>query len=180
MNDGANVMPTVNKAETQIGKLKMPRVSTKLPLPDPNRLSVLVRTTSRLVRSIIHTYVDEHDLSFNQYLVLREVFDVPGITQRQLSTNIGIAAPTIVGMADVLVERGLLLRERSKADRRQTNLILTRAGRGVATSIVRRAAAINRAAYRDMTEREATSLRDLLMRANRNLVEFRAKVGARS
>jgi DNA-binding MarR family transcriptional regulator len=139
------------------------------PLHDLHRFGVLVRDSARLFRRGLRAYIDEVDLSFNQYLVLREVYDVPRITQRVLSTNVGIAEPTIVATADALVARGFLLRERSKVDRRQTNLVLTPAGRAVAVRLVRRALEINRAAVRNMTEREAQQLRDLLIRANESL-----------
>lgn len=132
---------------------------------------MLVRDSARLFRRVLRAYVDEFGLSFNQYLVLREVYDVPRITQRALSTNVGIAEPTIVATADALVARGFLSRERSKVDRRQTNLVLTPAGRTVAVRLVRHALEINRAAVRNMTEAEAQQLRDLLIRANASLVE---------
>jgi DNA-binding MarR family transcriptional regulator len=140
------------------------------PLHDLHRYGVLVRDSARLFRRLLRDDIAAYDLSFNQYLVLREVYDVPRISQRVLSTNVGVAEPTIVATADALVARGFLLRERSKIDRRQTHLILTPAGRAVAVRLVRRALEINRFAVRDMTEREAQMLRVLLIRANESLL----------
>jgi DNA-binding MarR family transcriptional regulator len=140
------------------------------PLHDLHRYGVLVRDSARLFRRLLRDDIDAYDLSFNQYLVLREVYDLPRISQRVLSTNVGVAEPTIVATADALVARGFLLRERSKVDRRQTHLVLTPAGRAVAVRLVRRALEINRFAVRDMTEREAQLLRDLLIRANGSLL----------
>lgn len=147
------------------------RQISSTPLLDQHRFGVLVRTSTRLFRRILRSSVDEYGLSFNQYLVLREVYDVPRITQRMLGANIGIAEPTIVATADALIKRGFLVRERSEIDRRQTNLILTRAGRTVATRIIRHAIDINHAAVSEMTEREAQLLRDLLVRANETLIK---------
>jgi DNA-binding MarR family transcriptional regulator len=139
------------------------------PLDDRHRFGVLVRTSTRLFRRILRSSVDEYGLSFNQYLVLREVYDVPRITQRLLSGNIGIAEPTIVATVDALIKRDYLVRERSEVDRRQTHLMLTRAGRTAALRIIRRAIEINHVAVSEMSEREAQVLGDLLVRANATL-----------
>jgi DNA-binding MarR family transcriptional regulator len=146
-------------------------VPGKNSLHDPSRFGVLVRESSRLFRRLFRVYAIRHGLSFNQYLVLREVFDVPKITQRSLSQSLGIAESTIVATVDALSRRNLIVRVRGKKDRRETNLSLTPAGRGLATRIIHFAIEINRDAVSAMTAREAHLLRDLLMRSNASLSE---------
>jgi DNA-binding MarR family transcriptional regulator len=138
-------------------------------LRDPSRLGVLFRNATRLIRVRLREYGELYGLSYNQYLVLREVHDVPGTTQRQVSANVGIAEPTIVSTTVSLVELGLVARERSTTDRRQTHLHLTANGRKTAESILRGAIQIDRTATKGMTQTEIRTLRKLLVLVNANL-----------
>jgi len=50
-------------------------------------------------------------------------------TPKALATQMGVAQATITGLVDKLVAAGQVSRERSQIDRRQTNVVITDAGR---------------------------------------------------
>lgn len=50
-------------------------------------------------------------------------------TPKALATRMGVSQATVTALVDKLVARGLVLRERSSTDRRQTNVMITDAGR---------------------------------------------------
>jgi DNA-binding MarR family transcriptional regulator len=70
-----------------------------------------------------------HDVSLAQFSVLYVVDINPGLAQARVAEALAIERARLVLMLDRLEERGLLVRSRSKADRRSHALHLTPAGR---------------------------------------------------
>lgn len=70
-----------------------------------------------------------HDISLAQFSVLYVVDINPGLAQARIAEALAIERARLVLMLDRLEERGLLVRSRSKADRRSHALHLTPAGR---------------------------------------------------
>lgn len=139
---------------------------------DRPRLGVVLRDTSRLFLRILRVYADRYRISLNQYLVLRDVLDAPGSSQREIGAHVNVAEPTIVATVEALVRRDLIVRVRSEVDRRQFALFLTGEGRTLTRRLVRHVAEISRTAERGMTAEQAQTLRELLQHAHRNLAEL--------
>lgn len=59
------------------------------------------------------------------FSVLAQVYHNPGITSPQVCNTLGMLPPNLVAMTGDLQSRGLLRRERHKADRRAMSLYLT-------------------------------------------------------
>ena len=51
-------------------------------------------------------------------------------TPKALATQMGVSQATVTALVDKVVTRGMAVRERSDQDRRQTNVVITEAGRG--------------------------------------------------
>jgi len=64
-----------------------------------------------------------------QIRVLQIVAETGASTPKALSTRMGVSQATITTLIDRLVAKGLVSRQRSEADRRQTNIFLTDEGR---------------------------------------------------
>lgn len=64
-----------------------------------------------------------------QIRVLQVVAETGSITPKGLSSRMGVSQATITTLIDRLVTKGLVERQRSETDRRQTNILLTEAGR---------------------------------------------------
>lgn len=58
--------------------------------------------------------------------------DAGSATPKALATRMGVSQATVTALVDKLVARGLVTRERSDTDRRQTNVTITAAGRASA------------------------------------------------
>ncbi|RBI86679.1 MarR family transcriptional regulator [Rhodosalinus halophilus] len=63
-----------------------------------------------------------------QIRVLQVVAMRDGVTPKEISSQMGVSQATISTLLDRLSSKGMLRRERSKTDRRQTNVVLTEAG----------------------------------------------------
>ncbi len=62
------------------------------------------------------------DLSLAQFNLLMAVQNHGAITGGELAAQLGVSPPSVSVMVERLVERGMLIRERSKADRRKVVL----------------------------------------------------------
>ncbi len=72
-----------------------------------------------------------HDVSLAQFSVLYVVDINPGLAQARIAEALAIERARLVLMLDRLEQRGLLVRSRSKSDRRSHALHLTPAGRAL-------------------------------------------------
>ncbi|WP_425051513.1 MarR family winged helix-turn-helix transcriptional regulator [Psychromarinibacter sp. S121] len=52
-----------------------------------------------------------------------------GVTPKELASRMGVSQATVTALVDKLVARGMVTRYRSEADRRQTDVVITDAGR---------------------------------------------------
>lgn len=71
------------------------------------------------------------DLTQRQWAVMQLIAANPGVSQADLATALDTDRATMMATIDRLDERGFLLRERSKADRRRSELSLTLRGRAM-------------------------------------------------
>jgi MarR family transcriptional regulator for hemolysin len=72
--------------------------------------------------------LSRHDLTGAQFEVLRNLWRQDGMEQRTLQERLGVSSPTLTGVIDTLVERGLVERRQSPGDARVKQLFLTRGG----------------------------------------------------
>ena len=70
----------------------------------------------------------EHDLTEQQWRILRVLWEQPGLTQNVLSQETLIPSNSLVGVLDRLERRGLITRLRSTTDRRAVHVRATPAG----------------------------------------------------
>lgn len=134
-------------------------------------LSILLRDTTRLILRRIQAIAQAHDLSLNQYFVLRELWDDPGLSQKALSVRINLLEPAVVNTLHSMVERDLVVRKKSVIDRRASELFLTRAGTSVTRKIFLEVAAMNVAATSGLREAQVEALEATLVRVRDNLQE---------
>ncbi len=96
---------------------------------DSSYLETLVGYNARRASLAIIAVFVERMAAFGlkpvDFSVLSLVHNNPGITSRQVCTTLGILPPNLVAMVGDLQRRGLLRRERHKADGRAMSLYLT-------------------------------------------------------
>ncbi|MBL6428150.1 MAG: MarR family transcriptional regulator [Maritimibacter sp.] len=69
-------------------------------------------------------------LTAAQFRALQIVGEIGHATPSDIATRMGVSQATITALVDKLVARGLVTRERSERDRRQTNVTITAEGQG--------------------------------------------------
>lgn len=131
-------------------------------------IGYLIRDTSRLILARLQQRLEPHDVTLGQYFILRELWAEEGLTQRELSARIAIAEPSTVAALDAMEKRDLVVRVRSRQDRRKTHIHLTARGRGLRTTLLGHASAIINGGTSDFTAVELDALRDFLLRIRAN------------
>ena len=84
------------------------------------------------------TIKDETDLKLSHINVLSAFSDQTDHSMKELAKIIGVKRPNMTMMVDVLVEAGLLMRERDEGDRRKVMVMLTSTGRTIMKKITSR------------------------------------------
>jgi len=103
------------------------------------------------------------DLNGRQLLVLTFVGGEEHLSQKMLSTRLGLDPTIVVALVDELEGRKLLARERDPDDRRRHRLHLTAAGRRLLTTAVRTVTRAEREFLAPLDRAERESLRRLLV-----------------
>jgi MarR family transcriptional regulator, organic hydroperoxide resistance regulator len=132
---------------------------------DPtSSIGYLIRSTSRHILAQLQQRLEPHDVTLGQYFVLRELWENEGITQRELSTRIGVQEPGTVAAIDAMEKRDLVVRVRSKQDRRKIHVYLTARGRGLRHRLLGYSRGVIEDAMADFSRDEIETLRSLLQR----------------
>jgi MarR family transcriptional regulator, transcriptional regulator for hemolysin len=84
-----------------------------------------IKITANIMSSEHNKYLNEYDISSEQGMLLKFVYDFPGSTQTQLAELLYKDKTTITRMIDVLEKKGRVYREVSQKDRRVYNIYLT-------------------------------------------------------
>ena len=84
---------------------------------------------------------NEFGLTEQQWRVLRVLWDQQAVTLNRLAALTLIPAPSLVGIVDRLERAELVNRQRSEADRRKVNIVLTSPGAALEDDIMPRVAA---------------------------------------
>src|SRR5918997_5872610 len=94
----------------------------------PSGVGKLLRRAHRSYSRRLQESLADYGVSLAQYLHLRELWEVNGITQVELSQKVGIEKASSTAVLDALEKQKLILRVRNTQDRRKVNVYLTPAG----------------------------------------------------
>jgi DNA-binding MarR family transcriptional regulator len=109
------------------------------------------------------------DLKAVEYSVLVIVANNRDVNQKQLCRELDVSPPNLAVVLDRLEARGVLVRRRSSADRRESIVTLTPAGRVLHARAVEVAATMENEATCVLTEAERLLLIELLHRIARGV-----------
>lgn len=87
-----------------------------------------LRRASLALRKAHEEEMHAHGLTGAQFEVLRHLWQHDGLEQRALQEWLGVTSPTLTGIVDGMVARGLIDRRLSREDARVKLLFLTDAG----------------------------------------------------
>jgi DNA-binding MarR family transcriptional regulator len=131
-----------------------------------------------LIHAIMHQYKTQqfqalrdgqHELTHMESKVLGYFGHRPGATQSDLSRHSGRDKAQLARLITALRERGLLQGEADAADRRNTRLSLTEAGKAIQQAAQREAELLNQQAVRGMSAQQQQELLTLLEQVKLNL-----------
>ena len=111
----------------------MPRVSPdhdQVPRQLAHQLERVVPQYASVIRRVLSELEGEHRMTIPQFRALQAIHDrgSAGALNLELARQLGVAAPSMTAMIDGLVDRGLVDRSVDPDNRRQVNIVLTRAG----------------------------------------------------
>jgi len=115
-----------------------------------------------------------HDLTVSQWAHLRTLQSRQGITQVELSRQIGIEKASSTAVLDSLEMRGLIRRPRDSDDRRRVNVFLTPAGIALVQEIIPEMLALNALALGGLSRDEIAGFLKGLETVTRNLRQAKA------
>lgn len=104
----------------------------------------------------------EADVHPRHFAVMRGLRDGREQSQQQLATSLGIPASRLVGLLQVLIDRGLVERREAPQDARAKLVRLTEAGRGELRRLLDLAGQSERRLTAGLTEQDQAELRRLL------------------
>ncbi len=98
--------------------------------PDINNfVCFALYSASRSMTQLYRTYLDEHGLTYPQFLTLFLLWQQDGQGVRELAEQLLLESATVTPLLKRLESKGLVKRKRSKQDERVVQIFLTKQGR---------------------------------------------------
>lgn len=134
-----------------------------------NSIGYLVTQAQRLLHKGLGLKFQEYGISVAQWSVLVVLWEVDGLTQKELSERVTVETATLSRTIDRMERDGLVQRRRSESDRRQVHVYLTDFGAGLWRDLVPQAEAMLALALAGISDHEEAQLRSLLKRVIKNV-----------
>jgi DNA-binding MarR family transcriptional regulator len=111
----------------------------------------------------------EHGVAVGHWTYLRALWQSDGLTQRELSDEAGVAAPTTLSALRAMERRGYVVRRSVEGDRRKRKVFLTARGRALEAKLVPLAKDVNAVAVRGLSAADVAKTRRILLALLDNL-----------
>ncbi len=152
----------------------MPANSNSFPSTDfyddpANSLGYLTRIAHRAFSRQLERRTQLAGVSSGQWPFLRVLWNQEGMSQRELSRQVGMQEPTTVSALNTLEKSGLVRREPSREDRRKIHIFLTPKGQALRTEMMSSVAEVNDIATRGIDPGDMATLRRVLAKLSENL-----------
>jgi len=86
-------------------------------------------SASRAMTQLYRSYLDDHDLTYPQFLTLFLLWQEDGRSVSELSEELLLESATVTPLLKRMEAKGLIKRKRSKRDERVVQIFLTKQGR---------------------------------------------------
>src|SRR5690606_4876081 len=120
-------------------------------VPD-DRLAHLVRDAARLLTRSLQLRLAEHDVSFGHWAFLRVLWVTEGLTQRELSDQVGLMEPTTFTALKAMEAQGLIERRFQNGNRKKIYIYLTPKGQALKDVLIPIAEELNEVAVRGLSD----------------------------
>jgi DNA-binding MarR family transcriptional regulator len=134
-----------------------------------DRLAHVVKVVMRAFNRALQMRLTEHEVSIGHWPFLRALWEVDGLTQRELSEEAGVAEPTTFAAIKAMERRGYVVRRAVAGDRRKRQVFLTARGRALEPKLVPLAEDVNAVAARGVPATDMAVTRRTLLALLDNL-----------
>ena len=140
----------------------MIKMAFEMATPFSRTLPTMLHRTMQAVMPPFREIFADHDLTDQQWRVLRALWESQRLSMVDLATVAVLPPPSLVGIVDRLEKRGLVSRIRSETDRRLVYLAATEEGRALYRQVEPRILRIHDDLRGRATEREWAELERIL------------------
>jgi DNA-binding MarR family transcriptional regulator len=138
----------------------------------PNdRFAHLVKDATRSFQRSLQMRLARFDVPFGHWTFLRALWERDGLTQKQLSDEVGVMEPTTLMAVRAMEARGWVERRQRAENRKNVHVYLTDAGRALKDVLVPLAEEVNASGAKGLTADEIAVARRVLLTMITNLAE---------
>ncbi|MDO8264627.1 MAG: MarR family transcriptional regulator [Gallionella sp.] len=138
----------------------------------PNdRLAHLIRDTERAFRKALQVRLAEHAVPFGHWSFLRILWEMDGLTQKELSARAGVMEPTTFAAMKAMEAAGYVERKQLPTNRKSVYVYLTPTGRALKEKLVPMAEETNQLSTRGISAEELSVTRKVLLAMIGNLAQ---------
>lgn len=136
-----------------------------------DRLAHLVRDASRAFARALSERLAANDVSFGHWTFLRVLWERDGLTQKELSVQVGVMEPTTFAAVKAMEAKGYVERRQHPSNRKNVYVHLTRQGRALERKLVPLAEAVNGIGVAGVDEADVATARAVLLAIIANLAQ---------
>ena len=138
-------------------------------LPLDRSVGYQVRMTHRLVQRALQRRIEKHGVTLGMWYFLRVLWVQDGLTQSELSSEIGTMEPTTLSAVAAMEQAGLVRRERHGTDRRKVRVFLSDKGKAMRDTLLPEGIAVVDTSVGSLSPAEVDTLLALLKTMQANL-----------
>ena len=131
-------------------------------VPD-DRFAHLVKDATRSFQRSLQMRLADHDVPFGHWTFLRVLWEHDGLTQKQLSDEVGVMEPTTFAAVKAMESRGWVERRQLAENRKNVYVFLTDAGRALKATLVPLAEKVNCLAVAGLSAEDIAIARRVLL-----------------
>jgi DNA-binding MarR family transcriptional regulator len=136
----------------------------------PNdRLAHLVRDASRAFHKALQVRLARHGVPFGHWTFFRILWEVDGLTQKELSERAGVMEPTTFIAMKAMESLGYIVRRQLPTNKKNMYVYLTDEGRALKAKLVPLAEDTNTVSVKGMTPEDIKTTRRVLLAMIENL-----------
>lgn len=131
-------------------------------VPD-DRFAHLVKDATRSFQRSLQMRLADHDVPFGHWTFLRVLWEHDGLTQKQLSDEVGVMEPTTFAAVKAMESRGWVERRQLAENRKNVYVFLTDTGRALKATLVPLAEKVNCLAVAGLSAEDIAIARRVLL-----------------
>ncbi|HZG17785.1 MAG TPA: MarR family transcriptional regulator [Candidatus Bathyarchaeia archaeon] len=124
----------------------------------------ILNNTGRRVTQLLNLHLQPHEITTEQFSLLRRLNEQDGISQKELAKRVGKDQTNITRILDQLERKGLVIRKPNQEDRRSFLAYVTDEGRALDEILVPIEQEVIRKVLADLSEENVRHLKTLLTR----------------